>query len=59
MTALGIFRFVQSNIRAVAASVEDTEQQLAVERLVALVQDELFNLPPPQPVDLGLARASS
>lgn len=46
MTSIGIFRFVQSNMRAIAASVEDTEQQLAVERLVALVQDELFNLPP-------------
>jgi len=46
MTSIGIFRFVQSNMRAIAYSVEDTEQQLAVERLVTLVQDEMFNLPP-------------
>ena len=46
MTALGIFRFVQSTLRAVASSVDDTEQQLATERLVALIQDEMFNLPP-------------
>ena len=45
LISLGIFRFVQSNIRAVSYSVEDTEQQLSVERLVALVQEEFFNLP--------------
>jgi general secretion pathway protein J len=45
LTTLGIFRFVQSTVRAVAASVDDTEEQLAVERLVALVQEEFYNLP--------------
>ena len=45
LTSLGIFRFVQSNIRAIKYSVDDTEQQLAVERLVGLVQEEFFNLP--------------
>ena len=45
LTTLGIFRFVQSTVRAVAASVEDTEEQLSVERLVALVQEELYSLP--------------
>ena len=45
LTSLGIFRFVQSNLRAVSYSVEDTEQQLSVERLVGLVQEEFFNLP--------------
>jgi len=45
MTSLGIFRFVQSTLRAVAYSVEDTERQLAVERLVALVQEEFYDLP--------------
>ncbi len=45
LTTLGIFRFVQSTVRAVAASVEDTEEQLAVDRLAALVQEELYSLP--------------
>ena len=45
LTTLGIFRFVQSTVRAVASSVEDTEEQLAVERLVALVQEEFYSLP--------------
>lgn len=45
LTALGMFRFVQSTIRAVSYSVEDTEEQLAIERLVALVQEELHELP--------------
>ena len=45
LTSLAIFRFVQSNLRAVAYSVEDTEQQIAVERLVALLQEEFLNLP--------------
>ena len=45
VTTLGIFRFVQSTVRAVAASVEDTEEQLSVERLVALVQEEFYSLP--------------
>ena len=44
-TTVGIFRFVQSTVRAVAASVEDTEEQLRVDRLVALVQEEFYNLP--------------
>ncbi len=45
LTTLGIFRFVQSTVRAVSASVDDTEEQLAVERLVALVQEEFYSLP--------------
>jgi prepilin-type N-terminal cleavage/methylation domain-containing protein len=45
LTTLGIFRFVQSTVRAVAASVEDTEEQLAVDRLASLVQEELYSLP--------------
>ena len=45
LTSLGIFRFVQSTIRAVAYSVADTEQQIAVERLVALLQEEFYSLP--------------
>ena len=45
LTALGIFGFVKSTLRAVSYSVEETEQQLAVERLVALVQEEFFGLP--------------
>ncbi len=45
LTTLGIFRFVQSTVRATADSVRDTEEQLAVDRLVALVQEEFYNLP--------------
>jgi len=45
LTSLGIFRFVQSTLRAVAYTVEDTERNLAVERLVALVQEEFYSLP--------------
>ena len=44
-TTVGIFRFVQSTVRAVSVSVEDTEEQLRVDRLVALVQEEFYNLP--------------
>ena len=45
LTTLGIFRFVQSTVRAVSESVEDTEEQLAIERLVALVQEQFYSLP--------------
>ena len=44
-TTVGIFRFVQSTVRNVAVSVEDTEEQLRVDRLVALVQEEFYSLP--------------
>jgi len=36
---------VQSNLRAVRYSVEDTERQLAIGRLVALLQEEFLDLP--------------
>ena len=42
---LSIFRFVKSTLGAVKESVEDTEEHLAIERLVALVQEQLYNLP--------------
>lgn len=45
LTTLGIFRFVQSTVRAVSESVVDTEEHLAIERLVALVQEQLYSLP--------------
>jgi prepilin-type N-terminal cleavage/methylation domain-containing protein len=45
LTTLGISRFVKSTVRAVSESVEDTEGQLAMERLVALVQEEFYSLP--------------
>jgi hypothetical protein len=45
LTSLGIFRFVQSTIRAISYSVEDTERQLAAERLVALMQEEFYSIP--------------
>lgn len=42
---ISIFRFVKSTLSAVRDSTEDTEEQLAIERLVALVQEQLYNLP--------------
>jgi hypothetical protein len=36
---------VQSTLGALSASVDDTEEQLAIERLVALVQEQLYELP--------------
>ena len=45
LTSLGIFRFVQSTLRAVSSSVEDTERHIAVGRLVALVQEQFYDLP--------------
>jgi prepilin-type N-terminal cleavage/methylation domain-containing protein len=45
MTSIGIFKFVQSNLRAIKYSVEDADEVLSVERLVALVQEELYDLP--------------
>ncbi len=44
--SIGIHRFVESNLRAIQFSVEDTKDQLAVERLVALIQEELYSIPP-------------
>ena len=44
--ALGIFKFLQSNLRAIQSSVQDTEEHLAVERLASLVQEELSNIVP-------------
>jgi prepilin-type N-terminal cleavage/methylation domain-containing protein len=44
-TTIGIYRFIHSTVRMLAASVEDTEEQLRVERLVALVQEEFYSLP--------------
>lgn len=46
MTGLAIHRFVRGTLKALSASVEDTEDQLAVERLVALVQEGLYGLSP-------------
>ena len=46
LTSLGIFKFVQSNLQAIQMSVEDAEEVLSVERLVALVQEELYNIQP-------------
>jgi prepilin-type N-terminal cleavage/methylation domain-containing protein len=45
LTAIGIFKFVQSNLRAIQYSVEDAEEVISVERLVALVQEELYGIP--------------
>jgi prepilin-type N-terminal cleavage/methylation domain-containing protein len=45
LTAVGIFKFVQSNLRAIQFSVEDAEEVISVERLVALMQEELYSIP--------------
>jgi len=45
LTSVGIFKFVQSNLQAIHYSVENAEEVLAVERLAALIQEELYNLP--------------
>ncbi len=45
LMTISIFRFVKSTLAAVKESTEDTEEQLAIERLVALVQEQLYNLP--------------
>jgi prepilin-type N-terminal cleavage/methylation domain-containing protein len=45
LTAIGMFRFVRANLQAIQYSVEDAEDQLSVERMVALIQEELYNLP--------------
>ena len=42
---ISIFRFVKSTLGAVRESTEDTEEQLAIERLVALVQEQFYSLP--------------
>jgi prepilin-type N-terminal cleavage/methylation domain-containing protein len=46
MTALAIHQFVRGTLRALSYSVEDTEEQLAVERLVQLVQEGLYGISP-------------
>jgi prepilin-type N-terminal cleavage/methylation domain-containing protein len=45
MTAIGIFNFVRSNLQAIRYSVEDVEETLSIERLVAMVQEELYAIP--------------
>jgi prepilin-type N-terminal cleavage/methylation domain-containing protein len=45
LVAVGMFQFVRSTLRAIQYSQEDTEEVLSLERLVALVQEELYNLP--------------
>ncbi len=45
LTSIGVFGFVKSTLRGVSASVEDVEMQLEVERVVELVQEELYSLP--------------
>jgi len=46
LTGLTIFKFVQGTLKALNYSIEDTEHQLEVERLVALVQEALYSLQP-------------
>jgi hypothetical protein len=45
LTSIGIFKFVQSNLRAIQYSVEDAEEVISIDRLVALVQEELYAIP--------------
>ena len=44
--AFSIFKIVQSNLHAIQSSVQDTEEQLDVERLASLVQEELCSIVP-------------
>ena len=46
LVGIAIFRFVQGTLKALVISVEDTEHQLEVERLVSLVQEGLYALAP-------------
>ena len=45
LTSIGIFKFVQSNLRAIQYSVEDAEESISIDRLVSLVQEELYAIP--------------
>ena len=45
LTTICMFRFVRANLEAIKNSTEEAEDQLAVERMVALIQEELYNLP--------------
>lgn len=46
LTGVAIFRFVRGTLQALSVSVQDTEEQLALERMVALVQEALYGLSP-------------
>jgi prepilin-type N-terminal cleavage/methylation domain-containing protein len=43
---VAIFRFVQGTLKAMDFSVQDTEHQLEVERVMSLVQEGLYGLQP-------------
>jgi prepilin-type N-terminal cleavage/methylation domain-containing protein len=45
MTAVGIFKFVQANLQAIRFSVLDTNEQVSVDRFVALLQEEMYSIP--------------
>jgi type II secretory pathway component PulJ len=45
MISVALFQFVRSTLKAIALSSEDVNNRLAVERLVDLVQEELYALP--------------
>ncbi|MEI9895078.1 MAG: prepilin-type N-terminal cleavage/methylation domain-containing protein [Chthoniobacter sp.] len=51
LTSFAIYRFVRGTLKALSVSVSDTEDQLALERLVALVQEGLYGIPPPRHPD--------
>lgn len=45
LISVGMFKFVQGNLRAIQISMEDAEEVLSVERVVALIQEELYAIP--------------
>jgi type II secretory pathway pseudopilin PulG len=45
MVSLAVFQFVKSNIQAIATTSADINEEVALERLVELLQEEFYNLP--------------
>lgn len=45
MISLAVFQFVKANVSAIKTTSEDINEQMALERLVELVQEEFYNLP--------------
>ena len=45
MISVAIFKFVQANLQAIYLSQQNVQEVLAVERLAALIQEELYNIP--------------
>ena len=46
LIGIGMMRYVQSTLQAIDYSVRDTEENIALERLVSLIQEELYSISP-------------